>query len=476
MSSQPAAAPDLQTFSEFCEEVLTLEDGTAFQLYAEQRQMLDDYFSGATETLILVSKKNGKTSLLAALSIWHLIATNDAECVVAAASRDQASVLLRQARGFIRRSPWLQDRMTVKQREINSLRDDGRIRILAADADTADGVLPTLALVDELHRHKSADLYGVFRDGLGPRGGQLITISTAGDYEDSPLGRMRAAAYRLNVSRDGAYRYSHSDDRSFVMHEWALDADEDREDMAVVKKANPAPWQTEQALARRRNSPSMTEWQWARFACGVWVKGEDAAISPIDWQACADDGLTIPNGSDVYLGIDLGWKWDTTAIVPLFVRDGEYLIGKPWVIVPPRDGTSTREEDIIDPIRLAADRWNIKAVVMDPEAGGEQMAQKLERDLGLAVATHSQKSGPMALAAQRTLSAIRGRTLRHPGDTTLTNHVLAAEAKTVYGELWKFVKPRKGGQVIDACVAMAMALSVAIGEASKPAPTAAYIY
>jgi hypothetical protein len=239
MSSPPAVALDLQTFSEFCEEVLTLEDGTAFHLYAEQRQMLADYFSGATETLILVSKKNGKTSLLAALSIWHLIATNDAECVVAAASRDQASVLLRQARGFIRRSPWLQERMTVKQREINSLRDDGRIRILAADADTADGVLPTLALVDELHRHKSADLYGVFRDGLGPRGGQLITISTAGDYEDSPLGRMRAAAYRLNVTRDGAYRYSHSDDRSFVMHEWAIDADEDREDMANRQEGEP---------------------------------------------------------------------------------------------------------------------------------------------------------------------------------------------------------------------------------------------
>jgi phage terminase large subunit-like protein len=158
------------------------------------------------------------------------------------------------------------------------------------------------------------------------------------------------------------------------------------------------------------------------------------------------------------------------------VQDGNYLIGKPWVIVPPRDGTSTREEDILDTIRLAADRWTIKAVVIDPEAGGELIAQRLERDLGLKVATHSQKSGPMALAAQRTLSTIRERTLRHPGDDTLTNHVLAAEAKTVYGELWKFVKPRKGGQVIDACVAMAMALSVAIGEASKPAPAAAFIY
>ena len=74
--------------------------------------------------------------------------------------------------------------MTVKQREIVSVRDDGRVRVLASDVDTADGVIPTLALVDELHRHKSADLYGVFRDGLGPRGGRMITISTAGDDSD----------------------------------------------------------------------------------------------------------------------------------------------------------------------------------------------------------------------------------------------------------------------------------------------------
>jgi phage terminase large subunit-like protein len=55
--------------------------------------------------------------------------------------------------------------------------------VLAADVDTADGVIPTLALVDEMHRHKSAGLYGVFRDGLGARDGQMLTISTAGDNE-----------------------------------------------------------------------------------------------------------------------------------------------------------------------------------------------------------------------------------------------------------------------------------------------------
>ena len=59
--------------------------------------------------------------------------------------------------------------------------------MLAADADTADGVIPTLAIVDELHRHPSGALYGVFRDGL-LGDGQMVTISTAGATLDSPLG------------------------------------------------------------------------------------------------------------------------------------------------------------------------------------------------------------------------------------------------------------------------------------------------
>jgi hypothetical protein len=63
---------------------------------------------------------------MAALALYHLVVTEDAECVIAAASRDQAQIMLRQARGFIRRSVDLQRLMAVKQREITSLVDEGR--------------------------------------------------------------------------------------------------------------------------------------------------------------------------------------------------------------------------------------------------------------------------------------------------------------------------------------------------------------
>jgi hypothetical protein len=285
-SSRRVDPAELGDFAGFCGE-LTLENGEPLELHKFQQDMLRDFFAGTTETLILISKKNGKSTLLSALALYHLVVTPDAECVIAAASRDQAQIMLRQARGFIRRSEALRRLMEPKQREISSLVDDGRIRVLASDVDTADGVIPTLALVDELHRHKSADLYGVFRDGLGPRDGRMITISTAGDDVDSPLGMMRSAAYRLPVLEvDGTHRFAASTSRDYVMHEWSLDDAADRADMRVVKQANPAPWHSLEALARRHDSPSMTPWQWARFACGVWLQGEDTAIGPVEWAAC----------------------------------------------------------------------------------------------------------------------------------------------------------------------------------------------
>ena len=117
--------------------------------------------------------------------------------------------------------------------------------------------------------------------------------------------------------RDGAYRHVRTPD--FALHEWALDESEDRDDLDVVKTANPAPWLTIEELRKRRDSPSTTEWQFARWTCGVWLSGEDSAIQAGEWRACADPDVVIPETArDVVIGIDLGWRRDCTAIVPVW--------------------------------------------------------------------------------------------------------------------------------------------------------------
>lgn len=460
---------ELARFCRFCERHLRLENGAVLEVEDFQRRMLADHFAGTTETLVIVGKKNGKSTLIAALALYHLAVTPDAEAVIVASSREQAAILFGQAAGFVRRSDWLKDRVRPTLRELRSRTDSGRIRVLASDVDTADGVIPTLAVADELARHKNAELYAVLRDGLGPRQGRLIGISTAGDDEDSPLGRVRRAAYALpTLDRDGAYRYCRSANGEFVLHEWALDPGADLEDMALVKTANPASWQTEEALRRRFDSPSMTPWAWARFACGVWTPGEDSAIGAKEWAALARPGLEIPEGAEgVVIGVDLGWKWDTTALVP--IRRAESIeVHPPAILVPPQDGSSLDAEDVFAAAEGMAERWPGCTFVLDPEAGGEQLAQRLDRELDAQVLTHSQKAGPMCHASQLLAEAIGEGKLEHPDDDGLTRHVLSAAAK-FYGVGWRLVKPNRKNLPIDACVALAMAVRVLHASDGAPA-------
>jgi phage terminase large subunit-like protein len=114
---------------------------------------------------------------------------------------------------------------------------------------------------------------------------------------------------------------------------------------------------------------------------------------------------------------------------------------------------------IQDAILEMHERTPLHTVVLDPNAGGEQLAAWIEEHIGARVVAHSQDPAPMAKAAERFTEAIREGTMTHPADDTFTAHVLAAKAKTTSGEKWKLVKHRRP---IDAAVAAAMVHSVVL--------------
>jgi hypothetical protein len=66
-------AGDLDRFCGFAERFLTDEQSRPLVIEPWQRKLLSDYFDGTRELVVIVSKKNGKTSLFAALALWHLI-------------------------------------------------------------------------------------------------------------------------------------------------------------------------------------------------------------------------------------------------------------------------------------------------------------------------------------------------------------------------------------------------------------------
>lgn len=526
---------DIEHFEAFC-RTLTLENKRRMELEPFQKLILADYFAGARETLVIIPKKNGKTTLLAALFVYHLAYVDEARAYLVASSVKQAGICYAMASGFVNRSAALQRRILVRggTKELRSKRDDGFMVVLAADSDTADGVGPTLAGVDELHRAKSTALYDVLRDGLDARDGSMLAITTAGDDEDGALGVMRANFLAMSGKRiNGRYTRCRSRNGTEVMHEWSLRPTDELEDLALVKQVNPLRSMTKAKLRRRRDSPTMTSTSWARFACNVWTQGEDAAIATIDWARRGRSGLRLPAGSGPrkVLGIDLGWTKDTTALVPVgypdlgeLTDDGDVILpSEAWiderlVVIPagtqPGPPLRVRLPDdldgelarlaVIGPGQIADGRMTDEEVVkgaiirlwliwpdlefaLDPNAGGQSLAQWIERDLcdgdEERVITYSQQPAAMQLASMHFAAGVRTRVVQeplqepqeeeeanrtvplwHPDVTILNRHVRATAAR-YSGERWRFdkrTKPRSGSthvnpQPIDATIASTLA-------------------
>jgi phage terminase large subunit-like protein len=447
--------------------LLVLDNGEHWIPEDFQNEFVADLFSGVPEIWLIVPEGNGKTTLLSGVALYHGDYTDDAAVLMAASSRDQCGLLLGQGTGFVRRSPGFDKRFRTYEgyRRIDCLRTQGTIQVFAADDRTGDGVIPTLALLDELHRHRSLRLYRTWRGKLDKRDGQLAAISTAGE-PGSEFEIVREGARTEAPDITVTDRHTRAASPEMILHDFALKADDDPEDLALVARANPFSGVTEAKLKRKRSSPSMTAGHWNRFVCNRATRTEGAAVGEAEWLAAEvpDPGL---KGRPCGVGIDLGWKWDATAIVPLFSVPEGWLFGQSSVITPPRDGNSLNPEVIKSAIRKIHAETPIKRAVLDPSAGGEELASWLEEELGIEVIAHSQKSQPMALAAGRFMESLRDGTQKHVKDPDFTRHVLNAVAHELPDGTFKFVRPVSSRssqdeaprREIDALIGGAMILS-----------------
>lgn len=468
----------LAEFVRFCDRI-------GIEVEQFQRVMLKDYFAGVAELVIIIPKKNGKTTLMAALALYHLVSTDNADVAVVASTGKQAMKLFDTARTIVYGAPWLDAQVKVLRgyREIRRLEDPdnpkrfrGFISVYAADADTADGWGGTLALVDELHRQKSSDLYGVLRDGLGPREGQLVCISTAGDTEDSPLGDLRAKAYGMpGMKQNGVHKHVRS--KAFAMHEWGMNPKADRDDLGLVKEANPASWITLEELDRRKSSPSMTPEQWARFACGVWGLGAEKAFDPDRWASLAKPALEIEEGRQVTLGFDGARRRDTTALVACDIETGHLVVVGTWE--RPVDADSeweVPESEVEQTVDYAFAQWDVWRLYGDPpwwESALDHWAGKYGADKVVRWWTNRIKS--MAIACRAFQNDQVPERMSHSNDLTLNTHIANAvrnETKMMdNGEpLWFISKDsRASPRKIDAAMAAILAWQARLDALQKGA-------
>ncbi len=474
---------------------LILDTGESWRLEDFIEAFLADVFAGYPECWLVVPEGNTKTTTLAGLALYHTEFRPHASVPVAASSREQAEIMYRQAEGFVLRSPRMYEKVHSAMqaakgkrkvevprflclegyRRINHFQG-GRIQVFAADDRTGDGVIPTLGLLDELHRHRNLGLYRTWAGKLLKRDGQLVIISTAGepgsDFEETRE-RLRQSG---DIEKDGCFTRAAT--ARTVIHDWALPEKGDPEDFDQVKATNPFSGITVQDLSDKFNSPTMTIGHWRRFVCNLPTRSEYAAIQEAEWfkAQVRDD---IPKGQDVWVGADLAFKWDTTALVPLWVRDEHYrLFGTPKILTPPRDGTSLDPSKIEQAFIEIHQRTPVHTVVMDPHQAVE-LAAWLEREIGCRVLEMNQTIPVQVDEYAQFMEALQRGWLKHAGDRELTRHVLNAIAKIQRGGDPIFERPvqsrrsvdEQDRRVIDGLKAAAMVHRVAMQPANVKKPS-----
>lgn len=461
---------------------LVLDTGDGWELETFQVAIVRDILAGVPEVWACIPEGNGKTTLMAGVALYHGAHVPNPFVPVGASTREQAEVMYRQAEGFVHRSPGLAGQFKCQDgyRRIKCLETVGRIQVYAADDRTADGVIPTLALLDELHRHRDLRLYRTWRGKIEKRGGQILAISTAGE-PGSEFEEARAAILRAARRRTGRGAHVRAEGAGIVLHDWAVRDRAACEDMRQVAKANPLRAITPGALARKRRSPTMTAEHWQRFVCNIATREAGQAIDPEVWNGLAEPGLEADRSAWTIGWLDLGWQIDTTALgVLVWEAFDRRVVSGVRILAPP-----VAEGSIVDALLDLQADFGPEGWVYDPNAGGRQMAQLLgagehprqaARGVGpLTFIEHPQDNALMSLAAARFDEAVRSGWIVHDGGAGLRTHVLNAVRQTISGERWRYDRPadargrRRAQYPIDALTGLVMGHSIAVAERAQQA-------
>ena len=427
----------LEDFAEAC----------GVELEGFQRRILRAIASGVREAVVLLPRGNGKTSLTALVALHHLVTVEDAKIVVAAASRLQATNLFSYAEQYARA---LGERHVVHRHLVLRWCDEpGRekvwsrsLEVWSSDARKLHGLTFSLAIVDELQAHADASVYVALASALHKRPrAQLVTISTAGQGTDSPLGLLRARALALpNVKRRGVVTDARGAGLRFL--EWTLDADADVSDPRVVKTVNPASWITVEQLSHARDG--LPDLAYRRFVCNMWTERAGHWLPPGAWQQCVSSPA-IEDGETITAGVDVGGERSATAVA--WVTDD--LRAGVWI----GHGDSA-VLDARDVIRELAARFSVREIAFDPWRAG-QLAAELERE-GMLCVAFPQSDSRMIPASARLHAAVTERRLQLPDVDEL--HVHAANTIARHGRRgWRLDKP-DDRTPNDAIIALCMAV------------------
>lgn len=139
------------------------------------------------ETMFLVGRKNGKTTLLSSIALYMLMADYEgaAEVYSVATKKEQAKKVLTEACNMVKQSPELRSVLKKRRNDLYFNATSSIFEALASDSNTLDGLNSHGVIIDELHAIKDRNLYEVMKQSMTARRQPLLVmITTAGTVRE----------------------------------------------------------------------------------------------------------------------------------------------------------------------------------------------------------------------------------------------------------------------------------------------------
>lgn len=226
----------------FCRHSKGIQGGKPFRLELWQRAYIaalfgfidpDTGYRRYRESMCLMARKNGKSTLAAALMLYCLIADGEkgAQVACAATKRDQAKIIASECHNMVRQSPALSRHVRKRKTDLYFAPTLSTLQALGANYDTLDGLNLSCCVIDELHEVRR-ELYEVLRQSQSARTQPLLIMTTtAGTNRESVYDSIYDYACKV---ADGSVQ-----DNTFLPVLYELDARSEWDNPACWAKANP---------------------------------------------------------------------------------------------------------------------------------------------------------------------------------------------------------------------------------------------
>jgi phage terminase large subunit-like protein len=381
----------------------------------------------------------------------------DPYVVCAAASYEQADLLLTAARAAVTEGP-LADYFECFEKEIQLRGEPGVLVRVPAVSGTNDGLRPSFVVADETHEWtgNKSRVHLVLEGGLSKRRDSWsLSITTAGNPKVESVA-LTHYEYGKRVAS------GEIDDPGFLFlwREPSVDVDRLQDDAVraeALVAANPEPWKRLDDLGRRYHEIALHEF--CRYHLNMWVEpDEERWLPPGAWEGCQVE-RQVEDGVKIVLGFDGSYSGDSTALVAATVEEVPHLFVLGLWEHPGGNVPWTVDHDAVEAaVHDAFRRFEVAEMSADPPYWAQQLgrwAEQFGEDRVLAFNTFVRKR--MAAACSSFYQAATSAGLTHDGDAALARHCSNARLKETAQGAYITKEDRSSPRKIDAAIAAVIA-------------------